>query len=123
MFTYLNKYMDNTIKQNLNIDWQFQEKGKTDWYKLKFSETKHLPGEVLQYILRSFGSKIVNDDSEIRFKLTKDCNFLLSEPLCLLNTQYEEGSVDSETGIAIKDINKDEEIFGNYGNSSQIKLL
>ena len=98
-------------------------KGKTDWYKLKFSEAKHLPVEVLQYILRSFGSKIVSDDSEISFKLTKDCNFLLSEPLCLLNTQYEEGSVDSKTGIAIKDINKDEEIFGNYGNSSQIKLL
>ena len=71
-------------------------KGKTDWYKLKFSETKHLPGEVLQYILRSFGSKIVNDDSEIRFKLTKDCNFLFSDPLCLLNTKYEEGSIDAE---------------------------
>ena len=24
---------------------------------------------------------------------------------------------------AIKDINKDEEIFGNYGNSSQVKLI
>jgi hypothetical protein len=44
-------------------------------------------------------------------------------PLCLLNTKYENGSIDSKTGIAIKDINKDEEIFGNYGNSSQIKLI
>jgi hypothetical protein len=43
--------------------------------------------------------------------------------LCLINTQFEEGNVDSKTGIAIKEINKDEEIFGNYGNSSQIKLI
>ena len=98
-------------------------KGETDWYKIKASDTKHLPISVVQYILRSFANKIVNDKSEIRFKLTKDCNFLFAEPLCLLNTQYEEGSVDIKTGIAIKDINKDEEIFGNYGNSSQIKLL
>ena len=43
--------------------------------------------------------------------------------MCLLNTKYEEGSVDSETGKLIKDINKDEEIFGNYGNSSQNKII
>ena len=98
-------------------------KGETGVYKIKASDTKHLPISVVQYILRSFANKIVNDKSEIRFKLTKDCNFLFAEPLCLLNTQYEEGSVDIKTGIAIKDINKDEEIFGNYGNSSQIKLI
>ena len=98
-------------------------KGETGWYKIKFSEAKKLPIEVLQYILRSFGSEIINDDSDVSFKLTKDCNFLFTEPLCLLNTQYEKGTVDSQTGIAIKDINKDEEIFGNYGNSSQVKLI
>ena len=91
--------------------------------KNDFEDTKHLPISVVQYILRSYANKIVNDKSEIRFKLFKDCNFLFAEPLCLLNTQYEEGSVDIKTGIAIKDINKDEEIFGNYGNSSQIKLI
>ena len=98
-------------------------KGETGWYKIKFSEAKKLPIAVLQYILRSFGSEIINDDSDINFKLTKDCNFLFSEPLCLLNTNYEEGNLDTKTGIAIKDINKDEEIFGNYENSSQIKLI
>ena len=98
-------------------------KGETDWYKIKFGESKQLPKEVIGYVLRSFGNIIVDDNSEIRFKLTKDCNFLFSDPLCLLNTKYEEGSIDSKTGIAIKDINKDEEIFGNYGNSSQVKLL
>jgi hypothetical protein len=98
-------------------------KGETGWYKIKFGESKQLPKEVIGYVLRSFGNIIVDDNSEIRFKLTKDCNFLFSDPLCLLNTKYEEGSIDSETGIAIKDINKDEEIFGNYGNSSQVKLL
>jgi|TARA_A200000159_G_scaffold159287_1_gene177721 hypothetical protein len=98
-------------------------KGETGWYKIKFGESKQLPKEVLSYILRSYGNNIVNDNSELRFKLTKDCNFLFSEPLCLINTQFEEGNVDSKTGIAIKEINKDEEIFGNYGNSSQIKLI
>ena len=98
-------------------------KGETGWYKIKFGESKQLPKEVLSYILRSYGNNIVNDNSELRFKLTKDCNFLFSESLCLINTQFEEGNVDSKTGIAIKEINKDEEIFGNYGNSSQIKLI
>ncbi len=97
--------------------------GKTSWYKIKFGKSKQLPKEVLSYILRSFTSKIDNDNSEISFKLTKDCNFLFSEPLCLINTLYDEGNVDSITGIAIKDINKDEELFGNYGDSSQIKLI
>ena len=97
--------------------------GKTSWYKIKFGQSKQLPQEVLSYMLRSFTSKIDNDNSEISFKLTKDCNFLFSEPLCLLNTMYDEGNVDSITGIAIKDINKDEELFGNYGDSSQIKLI
>ena len=98
-------------------------KGKTGWYKIKFEKFKQLPQEVVAYILRSYENSIVNDDSEIKFKLTKDCNFLFSDPLCLLNTKYEKGSIDSKTGIAIKDINKDEEIFGNYGNSSQVKLI
>ena len=49
--------------------------------------------------------------------------FCYRRDFCLLNTKYEKGSIDSKTGIAIKDINKDEEIFGNYGNSSQVKLL
>ena len=98
-------------------------KGETGWYKIKFGKSKQLPKEVLSYILRSYGNNIVNDNSELRFKLTKDCNFLFSEPLCLINTQFEEGNIDSKTGIAIKEINKDEEIFGNYGNSSQIKLI
>lgn len=98
-------------------------KGETGWYKIKWVEAQKLPKEVLAYVLRSYGSDIKNDDSFIDFKLVKDTNFLFSNPLCLLNTQYENGNVDSTTGIALKDINKDEEIFGNYGNSSQIKLL
>mgnify|MGYP000164813671 CR=1 FL=1 len=98
-------------------------KGETGWYKIKFSEAKKLPIEVLQYILRSFGSEIINDDSDVSFKLTKDCNFLFTEPLCLLNTKYEKGNVDSKKGYSLKNIKKNEEICGNYGNSSQIKLL
>ena len=56
------------------------------------------PKEVLAYVLRSYGSDIKSDDSFINFKLVKDTNFLFSNPLCLLNTQYENGNVDSESG-------------------------
>ena len=102
----------------------FSNMERRNWLvKIKFGEAKQLPKEVLSYVLRSYGNNIVNDNSEINFKLTKDCNFLFSDPLCLLNTQFEEGSIDSKTGIAIKDIKINEEIFGNYGNSSQIKLI
>ena len=41
-------------------------KGETGWYKIKFSEAKKLPIAVLQYILRSFGSEIINDDSIVK---------------------------------------------------------
>ena len=98
-------------------------KGDTNWYKIKFSEAKKLPKEVLAYILRSYESKIENDDSEINFKLVKDTNFLFTSPLCLLNTKYENGTVDSHSGISLMDIKKNEELFGNYGNSSQVNLL
>jgi hypothetical protein len=97
--------------------------GKTGWYKIKFSKAKLLPKEVLSYILRSYGSKIENDNSDINFRLVRDTNFLFTDPMCLLNTKYEEGNIDSKTGIALKNIKKDEEIFGNYQNSSQIKLI
>jgi SET domain-containing protein len=96
-------------------------KGETGWYKIKFSKAKKLPTEVLSYILRSFGSKIENDDSDINFVLIKDTNFLFSNPLSLINTKYNEGNTDSKTGKALKDIKKGEEITGNYsGGYSQL---
>ena len=98
-------------------------KGETGWYKIKWVEAQKLPTEVLSYVLRSFGSEIIDEDSYVNFKLVKNTNFLFSTPLCMLNTLYHNGNVDSTTGIALKDINKDDEIFGNYGNSSQIKLI
>ena len=84
---------------------------------------KELPKEVLSYLLRSYGNKINDDYSYISFRLIKDTNFLFSEPLAMLNTMYEKGNIDSNTGIALRDINKDDELFGNYGDSSQIKLI
>ena len=98
-------------------------KGKTDWYKIKFSKAKLLPKEVLSYILRSYGSKIENDNSDINFRLVKDTNFLFSNPLCLLNTEYENGNVDTN-GIAIKDIKINKEITATYTGEgySQVKL-
>ena len=99
-------------------------KGKTDWYKIKFSKAKLLPKEVLSYILRSYGSKIENDNSDINFRLVKDTNFLFSNPLCLLNTEYENGNVDTN-GIAIKDIKINKEITATYTGEgySQVKLI
>ena len=89
-------------------------KGETDWYKIKFSEAKLLPREVFAYILRSFVSKIEDDNSYINFRLVKDTNFLFTEPLCLLNSKEENGNVDSRHGISLCDIKKDEELYGNY---------
>ena len=99
-------------------------KGKTDWYKIKFSKAKLLPKEVLSYILSSYGSKIENDNSDINFRLVKDTNFLFSNPLCLLNTEYENGNVDTN-GIAIKDIKINKEITATYTGEgySQVKLI
>ena len=88
--------------------------GKTDWYKIKFGESKKLPREVLSYILRSFANVIEDDNSDIRFRLVKDTNFLFTNPLCLLNSKEENGNVDSQHGIALVDIKKDEELYGNY---------
>ena len=97
--------------------------GRTKWYRIRFKEAKELPKEVLSYLLRSYGNKINDDYSYISFRLIKDTNFLFSEPLAMLNTMYEKGNIDSNTGIALRDINKDDELFGNYGDSSQIKLI
>jgi hypothetical protein len=89
--------------------------GETGNYKIKFSEAKLLPKEVMEYVLRSYASKIENDDSYINFKLVKDTNFLFTEPLSLINTKEEKGNVDSSSGISLVDIKKDEELYGNYG--------
>ena len=91
--------------------------------KLTWDEAKKLPTDVLAYVLRSFGSEIIDENSYVSFKLVKNTNFLFSTPTAMLNTLYHNGNVDSTTGIALRDINKDDEIFGNYGNSSQIKLI
>ena len=96
--------------------------GETGWYEITLEESQKLPKEVLAYLLRSY-SVDVGKESIIKFKLVKDTNFLFSSPLCLLNTKYEQGNLDSWSGVALRDIKKDEEIFGNYGDSSQIKLL
>jgi len=89
-------------------------KGKTDYYEIKFGKAKLLPIEVLEYILRSFANVIEDDNSYIRFKLVKDTNFLFTEPLCLLNSKEENGNVNSQNGVALVDIKKDEELYGNY---------
>ena len=33
------------------------------------------------------------------------------------------GNVDHSTGIALRDIKEDEELYGNYGLSSQVKTV
>jgi len=96
--------------------------GKTNFYTIKFSEAKKLPKEVLAYILRSYTSFIENDDSVINFRLVKNTNFLFAEPISFINTAFEQANLDMN-GFALRDINKDEELLGNYGNSSQVKLL
>jgi hypothetical protein len=98
-------------------------RGKTTWYAFPISETYKLPKEVLAYILRSYGSELKGDDTYVNVYLVKSTNFLFTAPLALLNTQYTKGNVDSRTGKALVDIEKDTELFGNYGNSAQVKTI
>lgn len=74
-------------------------------------------------ILSLFSNQIKDDGSKIHFKLVKDANFIFTQPLCMLNTLYEFGNVDHITGIALRDIKEDEELYGNYGLSSQVKTV
>jgi len=110
------------IKEGENVfsTW----KGKTDWYTITEEELSNLPKPIAAYVLRSYTNDINKKfKSVINFRLVKDTNFLFSEPLSLLNTAFEEGNINSSTGIAVKDIKIDEELLGNYRASSQIKLI
>ena len=95
--------------------------GETDIYSIKFRKAKLLPQSVLELILKSFSNQVINDDSNIYYRLINGVNFLISEPTCLLNTGFENGNVDSVNGISLKSIKAGEEILGNYGKSSQVK--
>jgi hypothetical protein len=101
---------DIEIGEDIFKKWE----GKTDWYSVKLKLAKKLPEDVLFYILRSFGSDIIDDNSDVRFILTKDCNFLFTEPRALINTKGILGNFDSLTGLVIRKIKKDEEILGTY---------
>ena len=79
--------------------------------------------KTLSFVLKLFSNQIEDDGSRIHFKLVKDANFIFTQPLCMLNTLYELGNVDHSTGIALRDIKEDEELYGNYGLSSQVKTV
>jgi len=109
------------IKKDENVFpvWE----GDTDWYSLSVIQFTKLPKEVGAYILRSYVNDLSTSYALVKFRLVKDTNFLFSEPLALLNTAFEQGNVDSETGIALKNIRKNQELTGNYTLSSQIKMI
>ena len=94
--------------------------GETAWYSVKLKLAKKLPEDVLFYILRSFGSDIIDDNSDVRFMLTKNSNFLFTEPRSLINTKGILGNIDSLTGLAIREIKKGEEILGTYSFIDEI---
>jgi len=73
---------------------------------------------VLEYFHNDFDSTYV--DSMIKFRLVNGANFVIAQPLCLLNTKYHLGNCDSHTGVCIQDIKVEEEILGNYTDSKQI---
>jgi len=98
-------------------------RGNTTWYAFPLSSISEVPKEVLAYILRSYGSELKGDDTYVNVYLVKSTNFLFTAPLALLNTKYTKGNVDSRNGIALADIEKDTELFGNYGNSAQVKTI
>ena len=88
--------------------------GKTGWYSVKLKLAKKLPEDELLYILRSFGSDIIDDDSDVRFILTKNSNFLFTNPRSLINTKGLLGNIDSLWGILGKNA---------QGKSSILKII
>ena len=102
--------------EEIFIPWQ----GETGVYSISYRQARSIP-RVLSFVLKLFCNQIKDDGSKISFKLVKDANFIFTQPLCMINTLYEYGNVDYITGIALKDIKADEELFGNYGLSSQVK--
>ncbi len=94
--------------------------GKTGIYSISYQQARSIP-RVLSFVLKLFSNQIKDEGSHISFKLVKDANFIFTQPLCMMNTMYEYGNVDYITGIALRDIKADEELFGNYGLSSQVK--
>ena len=99
--------------------WQ----GESGWYKEDLETTKSYPQEVLYYILRSFGTSLVHGKTIVNFKLTKGCPFLLTEPQCFVNIDYKKRNMNSITGIALTDIEKDTEILGTYSYTVGHKLI
>ena len=96
--------------------------GPTGVYSITYGEARTMP-KTLSFVLKLFSNQIKDDGSRIHFKLVKDANFIFTQPLCMMNTLYEFANVDYSTGIALKDIKEDEELFGNYGLSSQVKTV
>lgn len=94
--------------------------GETGIYSITYKQARSMP-KVLSFVLKLFSNQIKDDGSKIHFKLVKDANFIFTQPLCMMNTLYEYGNVDYQTGVALRDIKEDEELFGNYGLSSQVK--
>ena len=96
--------------------------GETGIYSITYQQAKAIP-KTLSFVLKLFSNQIKDDGSQIHFKLVKDANFIFTQPLCMLNTLYEFGNVDHITGIALRDIKEDEELYGNYGLCSQVKTV
>ena len=96
--------------------------GETKVYSLPLWMMETLPQRTFKMVLEYFTNDFdpTYQDSMINFRLVNGANFVIAQPLCLLNTRYHQGKCDSNTGICLEDIRVGEEIFSNYRNSKQI---
>jgi hypothetical protein len=81
-------------------------------YTITFDEYKELPNYIKTMIKKSYENKA--EYPVIWFRLTKNCYWNLANPLAYTNTGEENANFDSYKRIAIKKINKGEELLGTY---------
>lgn len=85
--------------------------GKSGQYTINAEQFRALPTYSQNVILKTYENK---EQNQYWFKLQNGSCFVLSNPYAYMNTAEKNGNVDSNTGIALKDINTGEEILGTY---------
>ena len=81
-------------------------------YTISLDEYNELPDYVQMMIKKGYENKA--EYPVIWFRLFKDCYWNLANPLAFTNAGGENANFDSYKRIAIKKINKGEELLGTY---------
>lgn len=108
--------------------------GESGIYHITHDEMFKLPEELQKSIFETFDNKIYHIDSngvqtiekqygKIFFILEKGYHWVYIYPLMFINSGLDKANVDTENydSIALRDINKGEELLANYGSKYKFK--